>query len=315
MDYVIFDIDGTLADCRHRISHTGPKMDWNAFLDPRNVSRDTPIQGTIDLLNMCNDEYDFIYFVSGRPASLMDVTIAWLERHFSAFDHHRHFLLMRPDKDFRPDHIVKEEILDCILAARQKPPRFVVDDRPSVLAMWQRRGIHTFAVPSDEKEKPLPNNGLLNVLIGPSGSGKSFWAEMVLLFDDDQIELIRGDTKEIVCVSSDKLRESICGNKSDQSRNSEVFATAHALTTAHLAAGHSVIFDATNLKRADRLAVVSLAQGKPVNYFVFDRPNKTPWHGNMDVVRRHEQTFKSQLKDIMAGDNLPNVTVHDRRVK
>lgn len=307
---MIFDIDGTLADCRHRISHTGPKMDWNAFLDPRNVSRDTPIKGACDLFSICKAQNLAVILVSGRPESLRSTTINWL----TSYGLTPSQLHMRPDKDFRPDHIVKEEILNTILNFYGKPPLFVVDDRPSVLAMWQRRGIHTFAVPSDEKEKPLPNNGILNVLIGPSGAGKSTWASQAVI-DDDEAELIGAVTRPLEIVSSDALRNSICGNKADQSRNSEVFATAHALTTAHLAAGHAVIFDATNLKRADRLSVVSLAQGKPVNYFVFDRPNKTPWHGNLDVVRRHEQTFKSQLKDIMAGDNLPNVTVHDRRVK
>lgn len=311
MEYVIFDIDGTLADCQHRIRHIDGKMDWKHFLAPQKVSEDTPIEGTFALLEICQRMGHRVHFVSGRPEALRPVTEKWLVKH-SQFMYITN-LHMRKDGDFRADHIVKEEILDKLLKAYNIKPLFVVDDRPSVLAMWQRRGIHTFAVPSDEKETLLPNNGILSILIGPSGAGKSTWAAYEACFDDVEIPLVGADRMELVHVSSDNLRLSICGNKSDQSRNAEVFDTAHALIKAHLAAGHSVIFDATNLKRANRLAVVSLAQGGPVNYFVFDRPNKAPWHGNMDVVRRHEQTFKSQLKDIMSGDNLPNVTVYDRR--
>ncbi|MBV1934915.1 MAG: hypothetical protein KUG59_09500 [Parvibaculaceae bacterium] len=47
---------------------------------------------------------------------------------------------MRPDNDSRADHIIKEEILDKLLAQGAEI-EFAVDDRNQVVNMWRRRGI------------------------------------------------------------------------------------------------------------------------------------------------------------------------------
>ncbi len=49
-------------------------------------------------------------------------------------------LHMRAEGDYRPDYIVKSQILDGILADGHDIA-FVVDDRPSVVAMWRERGL------------------------------------------------------------------------------------------------------------------------------------------------------------------------------
>ena len=58
--------------------------------------------------------------------------------------------------------------------------------------------------------------------------------------------------------------------------------------------------------------------GGPVVYHVFDRPLDIKLAQRREnfpeaVIHKHHQTFQSQLKDILAGDNLPNVTVEDHR--
>lgn len=65
----------------------------------------------------------------------------WIAKHNLPIDH----LFMRSGGDKRPDSVVKEEIL-----LRDILPRFnpvvAVDDRPQVLDVWKKFGIHTIAV-------------------------------------------------------------------------------------------------------------------------------------------------------------------------
>ncbi len=77
----------------------------------------------------------------------------------------------------------------------------------------------------------------LYVTIGIPGSGKSRWAQ----------------TKtDAILVSTDAIRQELCGNITDQTRNAEVFDVAHAAIRCHLLAGHNVVFDATNLRGFNR---------------------------------------------------------------
>ena len=46
---------------------------------------------------------------------------------------------MRRAGDFRPDDIVKQEILDRRL--RKEDIKLVVEDRPRVIGMWRRNGL------------------------------------------------------------------------------------------------------------------------------------------------------------------------------
>jgi hypothetical protein len=55
-------------------------------------------------------------------------------------------LLMRPQRDRRPDYIVKEKMLTRLDEGRVA---LVLDDRPQVCAMFRRRGLKVREVPSD----------------------------------------------------------------------------------------------------------------------------------------------------------------------
>lgn len=68
------------------------------------------------------------------------------------------------------------------------------------------------------------------------------------------------------------------------------------------------------------MAVAALSPNGPVRYMVINRPMEekrrdAEWRAKLpfDLLEKHEQTFRSQLADILAGDNLPNVTVVDLR--
>lgn len=299
--FFICDIDGTIANCEHRKKYLpSGKMDWQHFLNPTLVALDAPIPHMKNILNTLSGRYGIIY-VSGRPEALRDATLEWLMNHHFSFNESFPFssLYMRGNLDYRPDHIIKEEIL-ALIRATYGEPSFVIDDRPSVLQMWQRNGLLTLALPSSEKP-PMPTiRGSLTILIGPSGSGKSTYANAHYSY-----------SRDCIILSSDRLRASMFEDPRDQTHNAEVFSMMHRLASAHLEAGAHVILDATHLRHADRLNATALAHGKPVTYILFNADPNIPWHGNLSVVRKHEHILKSQLADILAGDNLPNVTVHN----
>jgi uncharacterized HAD superfamily protein len=131
---IIFDIDGTIADLTHRRHFVATKpKNWPAFAAA--IMDDTPIEQIIDVLRMYHARGDAIILCSGREATSRDKTVDWLAKHNIPFNN----LYMRPAKDYRPDDIVKEELLDQILADGYSP-YMVYDDRDRLIKMWRRRG-------------------------------------------------------------------------------------------------------------------------------------------------------------------------------
>lgn len=133
---VLFDIDGTLADIEHRrpfLDRDPP--DWRSFNDE--MGGDTPNAAVVALYKTlwASPDYELV-LVSGRSETSRALTEQWLAWNEIPFGR----LLMRPAKDSRADHIVKEEILDQLLA-EGRTILFTVDDRQQVVDMWRRRGI------------------------------------------------------------------------------------------------------------------------------------------------------------------------------
>lgn len=147
-------------------------------------------------------------------------------------------------------------------------------------------------------------------MVGPSGGGKSTWVEQNVQYSET--------------LSSDALRHAYTGSIKDQTRNEDVFYAIHKLAKARLDCGLPVTIDATNLRRKDRLACVALApEGAGIRYVVINRSMtdkiaSAGWRagvmlGEKTLLEAHEQRFNSQIKDILAGDHMPNVTVVDAR--
>ena len=75
----IFDIDGTIADCNHRVHHlSGARKNWAAFNAA--MVNDTPIESTIKVMNALSHNHA-ILLLTGRSEETRDVTEAWLSRH------------------------------------------------------------------------------------------------------------------------------------------------------------------------------------------------------------------------------------------
>ena len=140
MQYVIFDIDGTIANNNHRYHYmTGEKKDRAGFLSK--MAYDEPIQSVITLIQIIFKSRSPLVFqiilVTGRSERYRGVTQDWLEKYQVPY----YKLLMRRDNDHRKDWDIKEEILQTLIKQFGKKPVFVVDDRQQVVDLWRRHDI------------------------------------------------------------------------------------------------------------------------------------------------------------------------------
>ncbi len=147
----------------------------------------------------------------------------------------------------------------------------------------------------------------LIMLVGPSGAGKSTYARTNYA----------GET----IVSSDAIREELSGAGGMAGSQDAVFAAVRDRAKAALAAGKTVVIDATNLRRSDRLMNTDLVpEDIPIEYVVIDRPMAEKerdggWRlEKPQLLSTHAKMFEAELSDILAGDNRGNVTVLDRRI-
>ncbi len=143
---VIVDLDGTLASVQWRVHHVArPPRDWKAFF--AEMDADTPVPWVGDLLRA--DHGDTVKLIlSARPEEYRDVCQRWLDRHDLPCDE----LILRSTGDFRADHVIKAEIYERSIAPRYSVA-LVVDDRPSVVAMWRARGLYVIQ-PADPDLSP-----------------------------------------------------------------------------------------------------------------------------------------------------------------
>lgn len=166
---IIFDLDGTLADCEHRrhfvvkpkqpectcdpqiYGYDEPpcdihdwidwKPDWKSFYEA--CDKDPPIQPVIDIWNqqISLGMMDVHQIWSGRCESVRDKTEKWLDKHLLCFNPKN--LKMRLIGDSTPDDVLKEQWLDEAINDG-KTIDFVFDDSETCCNMWKRRGIFVF---------------------------------------------------------------------------------------------------------------------------------------------------------------------------
>lgn len=129
--YIVCDIDGTIAMMGDR-----SPFDW------QKVGMDTPIQPVIDVLKNFTEKGVNVIFVSGRDEECRGITETWL-KDIAKVEYVD--LIMRPNKDYRPDYEVKKEIYENHLKDKVNI-LFVFDDRPQVVKMWRELGFFVFDV-------------------------------------------------------------------------------------------------------------------------------------------------------------------------
>lgn len=304
---VIFDLDGTIADISHRTHFVrGGNRDWASFF--AGCVDDKPNWPVVEALKAHQAAGHHVEIWSARSDIVKRQTEEWLA--CEAGIDPAYLTRMRSAGDNTPDVVLKRYWLNQLHGSER--PDVVYDDRQRVVDMWREEGIACFQVAANW-EAPATiaptRDPLLTLLVGPSGAGKSTFAE--------------GYPASWV-LSSDTLRGTYCGDFRDQSRNEDVFSALHRIAKARMDSGLPVVVDATNLRRRDRLAIVSLApSGAGVEYVVIDRPlhdkmRDAGWRaevriGDKSLVETHHERFQSALRDILKGDGLPQVRVVDER--
>lgn len=128
----VFDLDGTLADVRHRthLIERRPR-DWEAFFDA--ARDDPPLPTGVALLLESARDCDIAY-VTGRPERCRADTLSWLAEHGLPEGE----LSMRRTGDRRPARLAKVPLLRRL--ARGRVVAVVVDDDEQVCDAYERAG-------------------------------------------------------------------------------------------------------------------------------------------------------------------------------
>jgi phosphoglycolate phosphatase-like HAD superfamily hydrolase len=128
----VFDVDGVLADVRHRLHHLerAPK-NWDAFF--RAAVDDPPLSEGIALCLESAKDCEVVY-VTGRPEHCRRDTLDWFARH--GLPEGR--LSMRRAGDRRPARMAKPQLLRTL--ARDRVVAVVVDDDEQVCDAYEQAG-------------------------------------------------------------------------------------------------------------------------------------------------------------------------------
>lgn len=135
MAFYVFDLDGTLADCSHRL-HFLEAKDWRGFFAA--CPGDKPIAPVIELLLRLWNGKNRVEIWSGRSDEVRGLTEEWLSAHGISGSL---LTCMRTAGDKRPDDQVKREFLRGTDA-----PDVIFDDRQRVVDMWRAEGLTCFQV-------------------------------------------------------------------------------------------------------------------------------------------------------------------------
>ncbi len=134
----VFDVDGTLADVRHRLHHIARRpKDWDAFFTA--ARDDPPLETGVALARESARDCEVVY-VTGRPERCRADTLEWLRRH----DVPDGRLTMRRSGDRRPARVAKLELLRRL--ARDRVVAVVVDDDEQVCDAYEGAGFRVLRV-------------------------------------------------------------------------------------------------------------------------------------------------------------------------
>lgn len=137
---IICDVDGTITimgDRRHLIlqypHRQVPGEVWEQF--HARAMEDKPRPEVRYMLQEWARNDHVIWLMTGRSEPYRALTRSWLQMHHVPYHH----LFMRPEGDYRSDHVLKEAWYREHLA--HQSVLAVLEDRSSVVAMWRSLGL------------------------------------------------------------------------------------------------------------------------------------------------------------------------------
>ncbi|MDQ1249123.1 MAG: hypothetical protein QG597_3497 [Actinomycetota bacterium] len=129
----MFDIDGVLADVRHRLHHLHrrPKR-WDAFFG--NAPADPVLHDGLAMVLTAADDGLTVVYSTGRPERCRSDTVDWLARQgFPAAPLH-----MRRERDHRPARVTKLAVARSLRS--DGGVEYLVDDDPAVVTTLREDG-------------------------------------------------------------------------------------------------------------------------------------------------------------------------------
>ena len=138
--FVVFDLDGTLANCEHCLHHIKgdekptPEQ-WDAFFAA--CGDDKPIPHTIEVLKALRSAGHRVEIWSARSDQVAGKTWHWTGAHVVL----GMVVRLRKKGDHRNDDILKAEWI-----AEHGKPDLVFEDRERVVRMWRQMSVPCFQV-------------------------------------------------------------------------------------------------------------------------------------------------------------------------
>jgi phosphoglycolate phosphatase-like HAD superfamily hydrolase len=151
---VIFDLDGTLADCGHRMHHIMPKPPVDPVTGKKNKRRydlfhhacvdDTLIEPVAHFYRtFVADPSVTVVVLSGRDAATLDKTVKWFEDNRLPMPDE---MILKQGDQMHPDVEQKRFHADRLEKKYGKSVTMVFEDRDRVVEMWKARGTFVFNV-------------------------------------------------------------------------------------------------------------------------------------------------------------------------
>lgn len=151
MKYIVFDIDGVLADCSHRLKYIqGKDKDYEKFYSDEEIMKDKIIEAGRKIVDMLYNLYtmeDFyrptefygkIILLTGRSEICEETTRIWVSKNIFE-DLSLYSIIMRPKNDWRPAHQVKEDLVEKHIGFENI--LFAFDDDGQVNEMYKKHGV------------------------------------------------------------------------------------------------------------------------------------------------------------------------------
>jgi len=134
-----FDMDGTLTNVDSILHYVRKNSKYKDFDSFHRSSYFSPAnQNVVEILFEAADKGFTIVIVTGRNEKYRDVTQAWLDEHNIPYDNN---IFMRPENDFRPDTVIKNDIFQQINQYYHMV--HFVDDREDISKVWEQNGVQT----------------------------------------------------------------------------------------------------------------------------------------------------------------------------
>jgi phosphoglycolate phosphatase-like HAD superfamily hydrolase len=157
MTLVIFDLDGTLADCSHRLHWILPQPPIDPIIGKKvkrrfdkfeqDIPNDIPIQSVVNIYKRFIADPDVIVvLLSGRNESARDDTTKWLTKW--NLDGYAQLYMKASGGSYVPDTEQKLKLANQIEKDWGQSIDMVFEDRARVVEMWKKRG--TFVLNVDQ---------------------------------------------------------------------------------------------------------------------------------------------------------------------